>query len=83
MIEPILVQQCSFTGAKKNFSQRFLTQNYFFAVKIANHYDKQLTPLNICDQDGFFEPGFCVSSYSNYEAGILTTIWPPNQGEMG
>ena len=52
-----------------------------FAVKIANHHDKQLTPLEICDQDGFFEPWFWVSSYSNYEAIMCRTLWVPNQVE--
>ena len=47
---------------KKDFFHRFLTQNNFFAMKIANHYDKQLTPSESWDQDGFFEPGFRESS---------------------
>ena len=72
-----------FHWCQKKLFPTFLDTKLFFAVKIANHYDNQLTPLKICDQDGFFEPGFCAASYSNYEAGILTTLWPPNQGEKG
>ena len=30
----------------------------FFAMKMTNHHDKQLTPSESWDQDGFFEPGF-------------------------
>ena len=50
-------------------------------MKIANHYDKQLTPSKSWDQDNFFEPGFGVSSNSNHRARIFTTPWHSNQGE--
>ena len=66
---------------KNSLVHCFLTQNNFFAMEIANHHDKPLTPSEICDQDRFFEPGFWVWSYSNYEARIFTTLWPANQGE--
>ena len=54
---------------------------FCFAMKIASHQDKQLTPSKSWDQDGFFEPEFGVSSNSNYRAIIFTTLWPQNQGE--
>ena len=47
------VGQCSFTTAKKRPFYCFLTQNYFFPVKIANHYNKQLTPSENWDRDVF------------------------------
>ena len=50
-------------------------------LEMTNHHDKQLTPSESWDQDGFFEPGFGVSSYSNHWARLFTTLWPPNQGE--
>ena len=50
-------------------------------MKMINHHDKQLTPSESWDQDGFFEPGFGVSSHSNHWARSFTTLWPPNQGE--
>ena len=50
-------------------------------MKIANHYDKQLTPSESWDQDGFFEPGFGVSSNSDHRGRIFTTPWHSNQGE--
>ena len=52
-----------------------------FAMKIGNQDDKQVTPSESWDQDGFVEPWFGVSSNSNHEASIFTTLWPPNQGE--
>ena len=75
------VGQCSFTAAKKKPFLPFLDTKPFFAMKMINHHDKQLTPSESWDQDGFFEPGFGVSSNSNHEARIFTTLWPPNQGE--
>ena len=50
-------------------------------MKIANHDDKQLTPLKSWDQGVLFKPGFGVSSNSNCEATIFETLWHPNQGE--
>ena len=50
-------------------------------MKMINHHDKQLTPSESWDQDGFFEPGFGVSSNSNHRARIFTTPWHSNQGE--
>ena len=59
----------------------FLDTKPFCAMKIANHYDKQLTPSESWDQDGFVEPGLGVSSNSNHRARIFTTPWHSNQGE--
>ena len=73
--------QCIFTASKKKLFSPFLDTKPFFAIKIANHYDKQLTPSESWDQDGFFEPGFGVSSNSNHRARIFTTLWHSNQGE--
>ena len=42
----------------KKILSPFLDTKPFFAMKIANHYDKQLTPSESWDQDGFFEPRF-------------------------
>ena len=53
----------------------------FFAIKIINHHEKQITPSESWDQDSFFKPGFRVSSHSNHWARIFTTLWPPNHGE--
>ena len=50
-------------------------------MKIANHYDKQLTPSESWDQDVFFEPGFGLTSNSNHRARICTTPWHSNQVE--
>ena len=36
----------------------FLDTKPFFAIKMTNHHDKQLTPPESWDQYGFFEPGF-------------------------
>ena len=66
---------------KKKLFLPFLDTKPFFAMKMINHHDKQLTPSESWDQDGFFEPGFGVSSHSNHWARIFTTLWPPNQGE--
>ena len=51
------VGKCSFTAAKKSSFYRFLTQNNFFASKMINHHDKQLTPSESWDQDGCFSLG--------------------------
>ena len=56
---------------KKTYFPQFLDNKQFFAMKIANHHDEQLTPLESWDQDGFVEPGFGVTSNSNHEARIL------------
>ena len=66
---------------KKHFFHCFLTQNYIFALNIANRYDKQLTLSESWDWDRFFQPGFEVSSNSNHRALIFTTSWHSNQGE--
>ena len=66
--------------SKKEPFLRFLDTKWFYAMKMINQ-DKQLTPSEIRDEDGFFEPGFGVSSHSNQWARIFTTLWPPNQGE--
>ena len=42
---------------KKAFFHCFLTQNHVFAIKMANHHDKQITPSKSWDQDGFFSLG--------------------------
>ena len=59
----------------------FMFKKIFFAMKIGNQHDKQVTPLESWDQDGLIEPWFGVSSNSNHEASIFTTLRPPNQGE--
>ena len=51
-----------------------------FAIKTASHQDKQLTPLESWDQDGFYEHGIGVSS-SNHTARNFTTIRHSNKGE--
>ena len=66
-----------YTAAKKKLFPLFFDTKMGFAVKIAYPMRKQLTSLKICDQDGFFER----SSYSNYDARLFTTLWPPNQSE--
>ena len=69
---------------RKNTKKKISTVSWhqtFFAMKMINHHDKQLTPSESWDQDGFSEPGFGVSSHSNHRARIFTTLWPPNQGE--
>ena len=50
-------------------------------MKMINHHDKQLTTSESLDQDGFSEPRFGVSSNSNHEARLFTTLWHSNQGE--
>ena len=47
------VGQCSFTAAKKKPFLPFLDTKPFFAMKMINHHDKQLTPSESWDQDGF------------------------------
>ena len=69
------------SSQKKRLFTPFLDTNTFFAMKIANHYDKQLTPYKSLDRDGFFAPGFGVSSNSNNGARIFTTPWQSNQDE--
>ena len=66
---------------KAFFHRFFFNTKPFIAMKKANHHDKQLTPSESWDQDGYFEPGFEVSSNLNREAQIFTTLWHPNQGE--
>jgi hypothetical protein len=51
------VGQCNFTAAKKAFFLPFRDTKRF-AMKMTNHHDKQLTPSESWDQDGFFEHGF-------------------------
>ena len=70
-----------FHCSKKSLFLPFLDTKPFFAMKITNHHDKQLTPSESWDQDGFFEPGFGVSSHSNHWAKNFTMLWPTNQGE--
>ena len=36
----------------------FLDTKPFYAMKMTNHHDKQLTSSKSWDQDGFFEPGY-------------------------
>ena len=67
------VGQCRFTAAKKNIFPQFL-ETIFFAMKIANHHDKQLTLSESWDQDGLFEPGFGVSSNSNCAANFYNAV---------
>ena len=43
---------------KSLFFLQFLDTKPFFAMKMTNHHDKQLTPSQSWDQDGFFETGF-------------------------
>ena len=43
---------------KKPFFLLFLDTKPFFAMKMTNHHDKQLTPSESWDKDGFFEHGF-------------------------
>ena len=54
------VGQYNFTAAKKGLFLPFLDTKPFFAMKITNHHDIQLTPYTSesWDQDGFLEPGF-------------------------
>ena len=66
---------------KKSLYPPFLETKQLFAMKIENHHHKQLTPLESWDKGSLVEPGFGVSSNSNNEARILTTVWPTNQGE--
>ena len=46
-------------------------------MKISNHHTKWLTPLESCDRDNFFEPGFDVSIYFDLGARIFSTQRPP------
>ena len=46
------VGQCNFTPAKKTFFTVFDTKP-FFAMKMINHHNKQLTPSDSWDQDVF------------------------------
>ena len=56
-----VVEQRTFTAEKQFFSlSMFLDAKQCFAVKIAKHHNKQLTPLESRDQDKFVEPGFWV-----------------------
>ena len=51
---------------KKILFSLFLDTKPFFTMKIANQYNKQLTPSESLDwDDDFFEPWFGVSSNSN------------------
>ena len=47
-----------FHCSKKSLFLPFLDIKPFFAMKMTNHHDKQLTLSERWDQDGFFEPGF-------------------------
>ena len=51
------VEQCSFNTAKKEIFSPFLDTKLFFATKIANHYDQQLTPSESWDEDIFLSLG--------------------------
>ena len=70
-----------FHYSQKRLFSPFLDKKSFFAMKMANGYDKQLTLFESWDWDRFFQPGFEVSSSSNLRAIILTTPWHSNQGE--
>ena len=72
-------RQCSWTTPKKSLIQPFPDTNRFFAAKIANHNTKQLTPDESCNhEEEIIEPGFWKSLYSNDEARIFPSPWPPN-----
>ena len=48
------IGQCRFTAASGNLFPPFVDTKQFFAMKIANHHDRLLTPLESWDQDGFW-----------------------------
>ena len=43
----------------------------------SNNFLFTVTPLKSCDQDKFVEPGFGVSTYSDFGARIFSKQWPP------
>ena len=59
------VGQCNFTAAKKSLFLPFLDTKLFFAMKMINHHDKQLTPSESWDQDGFFSLGLGITNFKS------------------
>ena len=47
-------------------------------MKIANHHEKQLTPSESWEQDGFFEAGLGLLYNSNCKAKLFTTLLQQN-----
>ena len=66
---------------QKSPSHRFLTNFFLFAMKIINHHDKQLTPSESTDQEGFLSLGLGYHHIQFIGLEFFTTLWPPNQGE--
>ena len=59
------VGQCNFTAAKKSLFLPFLDTKPFFAMKMTNHHDKQLTPSESWDQDGFLSLGMGIINFKS------------------
>ena len=71
----------SLLAKKKSLFPPFLDTKRFLAMKIASHHGKQLTPSESLDQYVFFLPWFMVSSKSNLQARVLSTLSDQNQSE--
>ena len=59
------VGQFNFTAIKKAFVYLFVTQNRFFAMKMINYHDKQLTPSESWDQDNVLSLGLGYHNIDN------------------